>query len=105
MCLNFQSDEFSVQEQTLKFLEDSIEFAKIIAEAVPKIEAMLMSKINTDVFEAVDFFTAAYLFGIKGTECGMRTMLHLVWSGDKEKREAVTNAYNRILFVTDAQGR
>lgn len=64
-----------------------------------------MSKINSDVFEAVDFFTTAYLFGIKGTECGMRKMLFLVWSGDKEKREAVTKAYNRVLFGTDQTGR
>lgn len=64
-----------------------------------------MSKTNSDVFEAVDFFTTAYLFGIKGTECGMRRMLFLVWSGDKEKRDAVSNAYKRVLFTTDLQGR
>lgn len=72
---------------------------------MPKIENMLMSKINTDVFEAVDFFTTAYLFGIKGTENGMRKMLFLVWSGDKDKRDAVMKAYHRVLFVTDQTGR
>lgn len=64
-----------------------------------------MSKTNTDVFEAVDFFTTGYLFKIRGTECGMRRMLSLVWTGDKEKRAAVTKAYNRVLFQTDADGR
>lgn len=66
---------------------------------------MLMSKVNTDVFEAVDFFTTAYIFGIKGTESGMRKMLYLVWPGDLEKREAVTKAYHRVLFITDKTGR
>lgn len=64
-----------------------------------------MSKTNSDVFEAIDFFTTAFLFGIKGTECGMRQMLYLVWSPDKEKRDAVTKAYKRVFFITDQQGR
>lgn len=82
-----------------------MEFSQAIAEAVPKIENMLMSKINTDVVEAVEFFTTAYLFGIRGTEQGMRKMLWLVWSSDKEKREAVTKAYIRVLFGTEQTGR
>lgn len=64
-----------------------------------------MSKTNSDVFEAIDFFTTAFLFGIRGTECGMRQMLYLVWSPDKEKRDAVTKAYKRVFFITDQQGR
>lgn len=66
---------------------------------------MLLSKINNDVVEAVEFFTTAYLFGIKDTTSGMRKMLSLVWSSDKEKREAVTKAYIRVLFGTDESGR
>lgn len=66
---------------------------------------MIMSKTNSDVFESIDFFTTAFLFGIKGTECGMRQMLYLVWSPDKEKRDAVTKAYKRVFFITDQQGR
>lgn len=64
-----------------------------------------MSKMNTDVFEAIDFFTTAYLFGIVGAERGMRKMLALVWSGDKEKLESVAKAYHRVFFQTDQQGR
>lgn len=76
-----------------------------MAQAVPVIENMMLSKINSDVFESIEFFTTAHLFGIKGTESGMRKMLFLVWSGDKEKREAVTRAYYRVLFCTDQEGR
>lgn len=66
---------------------------------------MLQSKINSDVLEAVNFFTYGYMFGIRGTEEGMRRMLYLVWSTEKEKSEAVGNAYKKVLFSTDLSGR
>ncbi|XP_055905047.1 condensin complex subunit 1 [Eupeodes corollae] len=99
------NEEFGTQIKTVQFLQDSIEFSKVITKAVPKIQEMLLSKTNSDVFEAVDLFTTGYLFGIKGTECGMRRMLYLVWSSDKEKRDAVSNAYKKVLFTTDETGR
>lgn len=82
-----------------------MEFSKMISKAMPKMQEMLSSKTNSDVFEAVDLFTTGYLFGIKGTEAGMRQMLLLVWSSDKEKRDAVSDAYKRVLFTTDQIGR
>lgn len=100
-----QTEEYNTQEQTVKFLDDSIQFAQVMVQAVPAIENMMLSKINSDVFEAIEFFTTAHLFGIKGTETGMRKMLFLVWSGDKEKRETVSRAYHRVLFGTDQEGR
>lgn len=87
------------------FMEDTLHFSELIVEAVPKLEQMLMSKTNADVVEAIKFFKTGYLFQIKGTECGMRSMLRLLWTSDKEKREAVTNAYHTVLFETDASGR
>lgn len=66
---------------------------------------MLLSKTNSDVFEAVDLFTAGYLFAIKGTESGMRQMLYLVWSSEKEKVEAVSRAYKVVLFGIHETGR
>lgn len=99
------NEEFGTQIKTVQFLQDSIEFSKVITKAVPKIQEMLLSKTNSDVFEAVDLFTTGYLFGIKGTESGMRQMLYLVWSSDKEKRDAVSNAYKKVLFTTDEKGR
>lgn len=93
------------QCNTVKFLQDSVNFAKIINMAVPQILEMLQSKTNSDVLEAVDFFTYGYMFGIRGTEEGMRRMLYLVWSTEKEKSEAVGNAYKKVLFSTDLSGR
>lgn len=101
----FQIEILKTQINTVKFLEDSINFAKIVNIAVPQIMEMLQSKVNSDVLEAVDFFTYGYMFGIKGTENGMRRMLYLVWSTEKEKSEAVANAYKKVLFTTDLSGR
>lgn len=98
---NDYSTELTKAEDTVKFLHDSLMFSKIITNATPKLKEMLMSKTNSDVFEAIDFFTVAYLFSIKGCEEGVKHMIYLVWSPDKEKREAVVNAYKKILFTTD----
>lgn len=81
------------QIKTVQFLQDSIEFSKAVSRAMPKLLEMLLSKTNTDVYEAVDLFTTGYMFGIKGTEDGMRQMLYLVWSSDKEKRDVVSDAH------------
>ncbi|XP_036674153.3 condensin complex subunit 1 [Drosophila suzukii] len=99
------SEEMLQQIKTVQFLKDSIDFAMLMTSAFPKLHEMLMSKTNTDVFEAVDLFTTGYMFGIHGTESGMQRMLQLVWSSDKEKRDAVSDAYKRVLFSTDQSGR
>lgn len=99
------SEEMQKQIKTVEFLKDSIEFSHVATSAMPKMLEMLMSKTNSDVFEAVDLFTTGYLFGIHGTQAGMQRMLNLVWSSDKEKQEAVSNAYRKVLFTTDMTGR
>ncbi|ALC40848.1 CAP-D2 [Drosophila busckii] len=107
LAKDFKSSVPEMQKQikTVQFLKDSIEFAHTVAAAIPKITHLLMSKTNSDVFEAVDLFTTGYLFGIRGTEAGMQRMLLLVWNPDKEKRDAVSNAYSRVLFTSNLEGR
>lgn len=102
---SLQNEELGTQIKTVQFLQDSIEFSKVVSRAMPKLQEMLLSKTNSDVYEAVDLFTTGYMFGIKGTENGMRQMLYLVWSSDKEKRDAVSDAYKKVLFTTDQTGR
>lgn len=98
------ADEITKAEDTVKFYYDFIQYTTLLNSAVPKLEEMLMSKTNSDVFESIDFFTTAYQFGIKGCDNGMHKMIFLVWS-DKEKREAVTAAYKKVLFTTDKTDR
>lgn len=97
--------EYDKQSSMVDFFSDCLDFSRMITEAVPKIEEFLLSKTNSDVFEAIEFFTTGYLFNIKNTEHGVRRTLNLLWTGDKDKRAAVTDAYNRILFQTDSDGR
>lgn len=103
--LPLQEEEFDFKNRIVEFYADCLEYSKIIGEAVPRIEDFLVSKTNTDVIEAVDFFTTGYMFQVKNTTHGMRRMLSLVWTEDKEKRAAVTKAYHRVLFETDVAGR
>lgn len=103
-CKSFEED-YKTTENAVRFLEDSLEFSRIIVSAVPKLQDLLMSKVDSDVTEAIDFFTSGYQFGIKNTEGGMRQLLYLVWSLSKEKRAPVREAFKSILFTTDHQGR
>jgi condensin complex subunit 1 len=103
-CKSYEED-YKKTENAVRFLEDSLEFSRIVVSAVPKLQNLLMSKVETDVNEAIDFFTSAYRFGIKNTECGMRQLLYLVWSVSKEKRGPVRDAYKIVLFSTDHHGR
>lgn len=97
------------QAVTIAFLEDALAFSEAMSHAVPKLEELLMSTTVTDALEAIDFFKTGYLFGIKGTENGMRLMLRLLYvhtGQDKnEKGNAVMKSYHQILFATDATGR
>ena len=103
-CKDYEED-YKKAENTVRFLEDSLEFSRIIVCAVPKLQELLMSKVDSDVTESIDFFTSAFMFGIKNTESGMRQLLYLVWSLSKDKRAPVTEAYKKVIFTTDHQGR
>lgn len=103
-CKSYE-EEYKKTENALRFLEDSLEFSRVIVSAVPKLQELLMSKADSDVIEAINFFTSAYQFGIKNTESGMRQLLYLVWSVSKDKRGPVREAYKVVLFSTNQQGR
>jgi condensin complex subunit 1 len=103
-CKSYE-EEYKKAENAVRFLEDSLEFSRLVVSAVPKLQDLLMSKVDSDVTEAIDFFTSAFQFGIKNTECGMRQLLYLVWSLSKDKRGPVRDAYKQVLFSTDHQGR
>jgi hypothetical protein len=103
-CKSYE-EEYKKAEYAVRFLEDSLEFSRIIVSAVPKLQELLMSKADTDVTESIDFFTSAYQFGIKNTESGMRQLLYLVWSVSKDKRGPVREAYKIVLFSTNHTGR
>lgn len=71
------------KENIVAFLQESVHFSRMVSEAVPVINALLMSKQAGDVNEAIDFFTTAHHFNIESAKTGVANMLLLVWSPDQ----------------------
>ncbi|XP_052741193.1 condensin complex subunit 1 [Bicyclus anynana] len=88
------------KESVVAFLQESVNFSRVISEAIPLINSLLMSKQAGDVSEAIDFFTAAHHFNIDAAKVNM---LHLVWSPDQDKREAVERAYREMYLESDSK--
>ncbi|KAG6452841.1 hypothetical protein O3G_MSEX007806 [Manduca sexta] len=91
------------KESIVAFLQESVHFSRMIAEAIPVINSLLMSKQAGDVNEAIDFFTTAHHFNIESAKIGVANMLLLIWSPDQDKREAVERAYREMYL--ESEGR
>ncbi|CAG9786783.1 unnamed protein product [Diatraea saccharalis] len=91
------------KENIVAFLQESVHFSRMVSEAVPLINALLMSKQAGDVSEAIDFFTTAHHFNIESAKVGVANMLLLVWSPDQDKREAVERAYREMYLECDTK--
>ncbi|XP_047533582.1 condensin complex subunit 1 [Vanessa atalanta] len=91
------------KESIVAFLQESVHFSKMISEAVPLINSLLMSKQAGDVSEAIDFFTTAHHFNIESAKEGVTNMLLLVWSPDQDKREAVERAYREMYLESEVK--
>ncbi|CAG5045986.1 unnamed protein product [Parnassius apollo] len=89
------------KESIVAFLQESVHFSRMISEAVPLVNSLLMSKQAGDVSEAIDFFTTAHHFNIESAKVGVANMLLLVWSPDQDKREAVERAYREMYLDCD----
>ncbi|XP_063220920.1 condensin complex subunit 1 [Bacillus rossius redtenbacheri] len=96
-----EPEELSRQRALLQYLKKSIMFSRILATALPIIAKFLQSSQTTDVLEAIEFFTSAYLFGLSDAATGVCKMLPLVWSQEQSIREALQEAYVRIYFATE----
>ncbi|CAH0398311.1 unnamed protein product [Chilo suppressalis] len=91
------------KENIVAFLQESVHFSRMVSEAVPLINALLMSKQAGDVSEAIDFFTTAHHFNIESAKVGVANMLLLVWSPDQDKREAVERAYRDMYLECETK--
>lgn len=79
------------KEAIVAFLQESVHFSRMMGEAVPLINSLLMSKQSGDVSEAIEFFTAAHHFNIESAKIGVANMLLLVWSPDQVLYQPSTN--------------
>lgn len=81
------------KEGIVAFLQEAVHFCRIMGEAVPLINTLLMSKVNGDVTEAIQFFTVGHHFNIQSANDGVATMLLLVWSQDQVFTEPYHSYY------------
>lgn len=82
------------KENIVAFLQESVHFSRMISEAVPLINSLLMSKQAGDVSEAIDFFTTAHHFNIESAKIGVANMLLLVWSPDQVSHRNIIRKQN-----------
>ncbi|XP_046396855.1 condensin complex subunit 1 [Ischnura elegans] len=95
-------EKIQTQTALVQFLEDSVVFVRLVSEmALPRICCLLSSDASTDVLEAIDFFTSAFLFGLTEAKTGVREMLRLVFSKDAAVKDAVVGAYAKLYLSPD----
>ncbi|KAJ8021490.1 Condensin complex subunit 1 [Holothuria leucospilota] len=98
---NITVSEVTKQQVLTQYLQDCVNFAKLVQKAVPILCELLVSKTNSDVLEAVSFFVSAFEFGVTSSHEGVRKMMVLVWSKEQAVKEAVVNAYRRLYLNPD----
>lgn len=86
------------QQMLVKYLGDSVKFAEQIRIAIPLVCSLLYSQSVTDAQEAIDFFVAAYRFGVQGSIIGIRKMIVLIFSREKGVKDAVVAAYKQVYL-------
>ncbi|XP_012566984.1 condensin complex subunit 1 isoform X1 [Hydra vulgaris] len=86
------------QKVLVTYLSDCVRYAKQMKMVVPVLCQLLGSKINCDVLEAIDFFIAAYEFGLSQSEEGIRRMATLIWSSDPAIKKCVIAAFERLYL-------
>lgn len=98
-------EKIEKHQKAIEYLESALEFSELIDRAVPVILTFLDSNIISDVLEAINFFTAAYLFGFNQALEGVRKMLYLVFSKESNVKSAVSTAYKDLYFHGNGSGR
>lgn len=87
------------KESIVAFLQESVQFCRMVSEAMPLINLLLMSKQAGDVSEAIDFFTTAHHFNIDSAKLGVANMLLLVWSPDQVSDRAKLKSSLSIFLM------
>ena len=95
---NEDSEEVKKQSFLVNYLKDSLNFATTLNEALPIVATLLGSKQISDVQEAINFFVAAFEFGLLNAMIGVRKMLSLIFSRETNIQAAVVAAYKRLYI-------
>ncbi|CAK8698150.1 unnamed protein product [Clavelina lepadiformis] len=90
------------QKAIITYLSESICFVEKFHEAVPVLCQLLKSKTQSDVLEAINFFTAAWEFKLGFAVQGIAAMLDQIWNEEQKVRDAVVFAYGELYFKQDS---
>ncbi len=99
-----ESEDLKKQIFVVDYLKDSLNFASTLNEALPVISTLLGSKQISDVQEAINFFVAAFEFGLLNAMIGVRKMLSLIFSRETSVQAAVVAAYKRLYIESATNG-
>ncbi|KFM76868.1 hypothetical protein X975_16020, partial [Stegodyphus mimosarum] len=69
------------QQALVNYLRKTLNFAEVIHGTIEPVCSLLHSSTQTDILEAIEFFTAAAAGNaVKSTNVGIKEILNLVWS-------------------------
>ncbi|GFS87575.1 condensin complex subunit 1 [Nephila pilipes] len=92
------SEEFEKQKAIVDYMKNTLNFAEVIHGIVEPVCALLHSSTQTDVLEAIEFFTSAAGSLVTGSDAGIRQILELIWSNEVPVKEAVLNAFKSLYL-------
>ncbi|GBM42074.1 Condensin complex subunit 1 [Araneus ventricosus] len=97
-------EEFVKQKAVVDYLKNTLNFAEVIRGIVEPVCALLHSSTQTDILEAIEFFTAAAGNLVTGSDVGIKEILNLVWSTEVTVKEAALNAF-KYLYLSSVKDK
>ncbi|XP_027201772.2 CAP-D2 condensin subunit [Dermatophagoides pteronyssinus] len=89
-------------EALIDRLKLAIQITNSISKSIPTICILLNSRNNSDIQEAINFFTYAYRMEIDNALFGIQQMLKLIFSREKPVRDALMEAFGEIYLNQSA---
>ncbi|KAF7403509.1 hypothetical protein HZH68_006303 [Vespula germanica] len=93
-----QKEEITAQKRLINYLENSLEFATKLKNAIPLVEALLFSTTSSDAIEACSLLGIACQFGVTGATASVNKALFQVLHNDQSVRRNVATVYKQIYL-------
>ncbi|KAI4480327.1 hypothetical protein M0804_010325 [Polistes exclamans] len=91
-------EEIKTQKRIVNYLENSLEFARKLKDALPAVEALLFSTTSSDAIEACALFGTACQFGVTGASATMCKALFQVFHNDQSVRLNLATVYKEVYL-------
>jgi hypothetical protein len=105
LAIMFQEDaEIVAMSAELSKCVSCLELLQSVHAAVPKIGAMLSSKTNSDVLEALRFFTRTMNFGIKGSAAFLHQTFSSIWHQDESIQLECLQTFFHVYVSDGGEG-